>query len=133
MTTAGRKLYEKLINIGIRIFCIQLKHGDSSEMQYWMHSNKTTQEWRQDLRTFSNREVSSEEGWAHTVCEGNVEDYLQGLGYVLMVDVISDIYEGRIAIEKSRLTDCPRNRNQSDGFGCFGWESEPIAMKESYK
>ena len=45
-------------------------------------------------------------------------------GYIEVNDIVSDIFEGRIAISSAGIVDDPAHEEQADGFGHYGWESK---------
>jgi len=52
-------------------------------------------------------------------------EHMMRLGYHEINEVVSDVYEGMITNEASRLVDDPAHDDlQEDGFGHYGWESK---------
>jgi len=117
-----KELHERLAGQGIRIFTLKI---GSLNMTY-IHSRKTTDEWRADVREY--------------IDEINKRDYLEGCsddaiynellrkmadaGYMEVADVASDVYEGRVVVQSARIEDSPIHSDQLDGFGHHGWESK---------
>jgi hypothetical protein len=125
MIMQANELYEVLARQGIRIFVLKLGH---LEMTY-IHPQKTTEEWRQDVRSFVSETNSPENG---KNCSD--DDIYNGLiarmseaGYLEVADVAADVYEGRIVVLSASIKDHPIHREQADGFGHYGWESKDVA------
>lgn len=119
------ELYGILAAQGIRIFVLKL---GSLEITY-IHPQKTTEEWRQDVRSFVSETNSPEK---RKNCSDN--DIYNGLiarmseaGYLEVADVAADVYEGRIVVHSASVEDYPIHREQADGFGHYGWEFKDVA------
>ena len=133
-----QEVHALLAGFGIRVFALSLdsrySHG---EYKLFIHPHKTTAEWREDVRTFL-KGVGA--GWGGTSDVTDAADdnifhafygYLRNLGYHEMEDVVSDVYEGRLTCEMSRIVDDPDHEEQTDGFGHFGWENRQASLHES--
>lgn len=113
---------KKMAGIGVRIFAVRL----GRECEYWVHPNKTTPQWRKDVREFlkTQNKGTSEEGYAHDDVSNRLNSFLTKKGYHEVADVVCDVYEGRISIDSAKIVDDPDHEEQADGFGHFGWESK---------
>ena len=49
---------------------------------------------------------------------------LKNAGYFHADDIVSDAYEGRVAVYSAGIEDDPVHEEQADGFGHYGWESK---------
>jgi len=119
----AKDMYELLAVQGIRIFVLDVP---PVKMTY-IHPQKTTKEWRSDLREiFSevNRKRSGE-GLSDDYVYNEVLGRLSEAGYLEVDDLASDVYEGRIAPYPAGIEDAPIHADQADGFGHYGWECEP--------
>jgi len=136
-----KEVFAKLKSVNVRIFVMRLG-GHSREERYFIHPDKTTEQWRKDVAEFRNNSVRGqtyaqagetlEDTWADNRVWNDLNDYLHKLGYVDIGDVAADVYEGRIASLTAKLVDDPDHDDiQADGFGHYGWESKPCKMKES--
>ncbi len=116
------ELHKILADQGIRVFAFTL----SLDPLFLIHPNKTVEEWRSDTR-----KIIAEIGALQDE-NGNVEDKIYNTllskfndaGYFEIVDIVADVFEGRIAAYSAGIEDDPSHEDQADGFGHFGWESE---------
>jgi hypothetical protein len=121
----ARSLYEKMKNFGVRIFKVRINHSGGQDTHVFAHWNKTTDQWRDDVRDFLASERNDLCDPDGNACVGfHLYEHLLSLGYCDLDDVISDIYEGRIAILRSRIDDDPDHEDQETGFGHYGWDSK---------
>jgi hypothetical protein len=133
----AKQVHDKIISTGVRIFKISIHEPYSRDPVFWVHWNKTTAEWRKDIKAFldsdknlSTNSLSKDEdgcvigGHADDKVCCNLNVYLTSLGYFELDDVISDVFECRITNELARLIDDPIHEEQKDGFGHYGWESK---------
>ena len=110
-----RQIHSKLALINTRLFTISVG-GDTV---IWIHPYKTVKEWRKDIRAFQH----------FGDMEMNLYEHLRKLGYSEALDVVSDVYEGKIEIKKvgkskrGTLVDDPIHEEQKSGFGHYGWEN----------
>ena len=129
LTSKG--IYEKLAATGVRIFHLRLSgavYGHEVET-LWIHPNKTSEEWRGDVTAFK-RDSERDKDGAESRLRNDLNKHLTDLGYVEVVDVVADTYEGRITDEKCRIVPDPDHDNpQQDGFGHFGWEARQFDEK----
>jgi len=130
----SHEVFQQISATGARIFCLRLSTNQGREETYFVHPKKTTPEWRVDMQKFidSNRFVDDPGGWASDDVFNALNTYLFTLGYYEVADVVADVFEGRITNEAARLVDDPEHDDiQANGFGHFGHESKPTAMKEN--
>lgn len=92
----------------------------------FIHPNKTTDEWRTDIRRFKTeiKQQKDDGGYSDDNVYNELTRMLIDSGYHDVDDIASDVYEGRIAIYSAGLEDDPSHEEQSDGFGHYGWESK---------
>lgn len=144
----AKNLYASLARSGIRLFklCIQRFYGDSHLMMHgdrteacfppnrshtFIHGSKTTDDWRRDVRGFLDsernslrpEEASDNHDRDDATLESRLYEYLLSLGYCDIEDVVSDVYEGAIALLDARIVDSPAHEEQENGFGHYGWEA----------
>jgi hypothetical protein len=131
-----KKLHARLARNGIRIFKLHIVGSYGCEDCVLIHANKTTEEWRRDVREFlqsernSLREKSGAGTDAATSMDGEstlpsrLYHYLHSRGYCDIDDVVSDVYEGRVAVLQSHIVDDPEHEEQETGFGHYGWDSK---------
>lgn len=121
-----QELHDQLAKSNIRIFKINLGDGCNREEYFFIHPSKDVPTWRKDLQSFINHSKASdtEDGWADSKVSNNLMQHLHNLGYIELDDVISDIYEGRIAVDRACIVDNPDHDEQSNGFGHYGWGSK---------
>jgi hypothetical protein len=121
------ELSKFLGKLGIRIFVLSLKgYG----IMYFIHE-RTTAEWRNDLRKFIT-EANNQEGLLEDDTVYNFLIHkLQEEGYKEIDDIAADVYEGIICDSKKFATiysaaikDYPAHKDQKDGFGHYGWDSQ---------
>lgn len=123
-------LHQKLADIGVRIFKMDLFYP--FEECYWIHAQKTTEEWREDIRNFIAQGEVTATGDPWTAADKialSLSNYLGNLGYCELEDVTSDVYEGQIAATSAKLQPSPLTESE-DGFGHYGWEAK---IKKTYK
>jgi hypothetical protein len=117
-----KEIYELLAAQGVRIFVLKL----SSDRTTYIHPQKTTKEWRSDLKRFKSELniQNDEEGYSDDDVYNELTGKLSDAGYIDVDDVASDIYEGRVAVYSAGIEDDPSHEEQEDGFGHYGWESK---------
>jgi hypothetical protein len=125
--------HEMLAQMGVRIFSIRLSGNGTTDPTYgqyfWIHSDKTVDEWRNDLRGFyrpqnADAVFCNSNGFSEDDVFNELFSHLHNLGYIEIEDIVADSFEGRVTNEKARLVDAPDHEEQKDGFGHFGWESK---------
>ena len=120
----AKEVFEKLKAINVRIFVMRLG-GHRRDMMFYIHPDKTTEQWREDVCRFRDRSERETNDWADDRVWNDLTNYLAGLGYCQVEDVAADVFEGRIATLSAKLVDDPDHDDiQKDGFGHFGWESK---------
>ena len=119
-----KKIHDLLAKQGIRLFNLTL----GVETTTFIHPSKTVQVWRQDLRGFISelQDLTTENGRSDDETHNALFEKLSNAGYIEVTDVVSDVYEGRIAVNSTSICDDPSHACQSDGFGHYGWESNII-------
>ena len=124
MITA-KEIHKLLADQNVRIFAIQLHSSYGREKEYWIHPSKTVQEWREDIQKFTTEKycIDHEKGGAEDDILNMFLLYLHRLGYVEMMDVVADVYEGRVAYEAAKIVPNPDHSEDVDGFGHHGWEA----------
>ncbi len=120
----SHEVFKQIAATGARIFCIRLSTDHGREDHFWVHPNKTMPEWRADLRELLGKKFDDEKGWANNGVLNAMYLRLSNMGYHEIVDVVADVYEGRISNDSACLVDDPDHENQADGFGHFGWENK---------
>jgi hypothetical protein len=117
-----KDLYEILANQKIRLFNLSL---DNHTMTL-IHTNKTVEEWRSDLRGFISKSqiTHDKDGCANDDVFNSLIEKLRDAGYVEVNDIVADVYEGRTAVYSAGVVDDPAHEEQSDGFGHYGWGSK---------
>ena len=118
------EIHEKLAQQGIRLFALSL----GSDNMFFAHGEKTVNDWRTDVRKFIAEigQLSDPNGDAESKVLNQLLVKLHDAGYVEVNDIVSDIYEGRIAIYSAGIVDDPIHEEQADGFGHYGWESKTV-------
>lgn len=106
---------------GIRLFFLSL----GKDRLTLIHHNKSVPEWRADIRRFISeiKHLRNKAGWADDEVFNQLMGKLYDAGYFDVTDVVSDAYEGRVAVYSAGIVDEPAHEEQPDGFGHFGWES----------
>lgn len=121
----GKQIFTQLAHHNIRIFRLSLRSkGGKYDDYYWIHDEKTSEEWRQDIRSaLDNNEKQNEDGYADGDLFNGLFNHLRQLGYSQIDSVLADVFEGRISNCHAKLEHCPRDEDQPDGFGHGGWDS----------
>jgi len=122
----AKELHEHFASQGIRLFALSL--GTMADKMTYIHPHKMTEEWRQDVKRFI-AEIGHSKSRTGDACDNAFNALLKKLsdaGYIEVNDVVSDVYEGRIAVYSSGIKDAPVHEDQTDGFGHYGWESKEI-------
>src|SRR5262245_51245648 len=114
-----KALYEKLAGVGVRIFNLRIDR----QLRLYIHHDKTTAQWREDVRAFRDKVVTTGD-YAHDRVVSELSGHLQKLGYSEVVDVVADVFEGRVSSTEAKIVDDPDHFDQEDGFGHYGWESQ---------
>ncbi len=121
--TDGKEIYETLSKQNIRIFHIQLT-GVSKHFKdnYLIHKSKTISEWRQDINNFLNlnsiNKNSKDYLNANDELSSKLLTYLEDLDYVMLYEVIADVFEAKIQSIESEII--PSNEDHSiEGFNKF--------------
>lgn len=117
-----KEIHGVLAQQGVRLFALSL---GTVRMTY-IHANKTVKKWREDIRKFIS-EINhrrSKAGRAEDDVFNELTSKLYEAGYVEVNDVVSDVYEGRIASYSAGIEDDPAHDEQADGFGHYGLESK---------
>jgi hypothetical protein len=126
--TRASELHDRLAKDNIRVFVLSLGTTDGDGTMTYIHGNKTTAEWRKDVRSFLESEQNSpelDEPLSFEIMPSSrLDAYLLSLGYCQIEDVASDVYEGREAVQKAKIVDYPAHEEQETGFGHYGWESK---------
>jgi hypothetical protein len=119
----SKLLHDKLAAVGVRIFKMRLRIGLKSEEHYFVHDSKSVEEWRNDIRDFiAKSDCMDESGWADDSVFNSLFGRLNDLGYEEIVDIVTDVFEGRVTTERSSLVHDPDHDDiQTDGFGHHGW------------
>jgi hypothetical protein len=114
-----KEIYELLASHGIRLFALSL----GSDQLTFIHHNKTVEEWRTDIRNIISeiKHLRDKSGRANDEVYNKIAMKLMQAGYCEVDDVVSDVYEGRVAVYSAGIEDDPAHRNQEDGFGHYGW------------
>ena len=117
-----KELYELLASQGVRIFVLKL----GSDRTIYIHPQKTTNEWRSDLKRFKSELniQKDDKGYSDDDVYNELTGMLSNAGYIDVDDVASDVYEGRVAVYSAGIEDDPSHEEQEDGFGHYGWESK---------
>lgn len=113
------ELYEKL---NVKIFKIVLNLGQKHEEYFFVHPDKTLDQWRKDLKTFYlNASFFDIDGYSSDKVLNKLFAHMNELGYFEIDDVITDIFEGKITNDSARLIDDPSHESMKDGFGHYGF------------
>jgi len=124
-----KEVFEKLKSVNVRIFALRLS-GHRRETLLYIHPDKTTPQWREDVSRFRDRSERETNDWADDRVWNDLTNYLAGLGYCQVEDVAADVFEGRVSATVAKLVDDPDHDDiQKDGFGHFGWESKDAKEK----
>ncbi len=117
-----KKLHELLARQGIRLFDLRL----GSDHLTFIHHNKSVEGWRMDVRRCIKeiKHLRNKTGWADDEVFNEMTMKLQKAGYRDVSDIVSDVYEGRVAVYSAGIEDNPAHEDQTDGFGHYGWESK---------
>jgi hypothetical protein len=117
-----KELHDLLSKQGVRLFDLTL----GVETTTFIHPSKTVEVWRQELRGFISelQDLTTEDGRSDDEIHNALFGKLRNAGYIEVTDVVSDVYEGRIAVNSASICDDPSHDSQSDGFGHYGWESK---------
>lgn len=118
------ELHDKLALQGIRLFALSL----GSDNMYFAHGEKTVNDWRSDVRQFIAEigQLTDANGDAESKVIHQMYVKLHDAGYVEVNDIVSDVFEGRIAVFSAGIVDDPIHNEQTDGFGHYGWESKTV-------
>lgn len=146
MEKSPKEIYQALSKAGLRVFGMSISGSHSEDYVFFIHANKTVQQWRKDVRDYVDQslfedkvsEPTRDEEGGFSIVGGDAKDdvlngiydHLINLGYVEISDVVADVYEGRVATTEACLVDDPVHVDQNDGFGHFGWESSQIETGE---
>ena len=91
----GKQVFTELARHNIRVFRLSLRSGARYEHHYWIHDEKTSEEWRQDIRfALENGEKQDEDGYADDDLTNALFNHLRQLGYSQIDDVVADVFEG---------------------------------------
>lgn len=114
-----KQIYEVLAKYGVRLFMTKL---GLHEEKIWVHPNKTTEQWRNDISAFVTKSERKGPDSGDDVFN-DLFSYLSDLGYAEAEDVVSDVFEGKIEHRESVIVPDPDHEEDVTGFGHFGWES----------
>jgi len=120
----AKEIYTKLIESGIRIFAIRLAGISNNDYMLFIHPDKTRDQFRDEIRIFKRDTFDTSGHHSNDNMFNGLMEHLRKLGYVEVLDVVADVFEGRITNECSRILDDPSHEKQKDGFGHFGWENK---------
>ena len=120
-----KELHGLLARKGIRLFALSL----GKDHLTFIHHNKSVEEWRADIRRYiaEIKHRRDKSGRADDEIFNEMVLRLHKDGYFDVTDVVSDVYEGRVAVYSAEIEDDPSHEDQANGFGHYGWE----ARKES--
>lgn len=129
----SKEINKKLADIGIAIFTLRLDCPKGLNVIHFIHDGKTIKEWREDICTFRGK---SNRSWLSPSKSNNDKDpytekdvfndlmeYLFDLGYRQIDNVVTDVYEGRIACLNAQLMN-DSSFGSKDGFGVYGYGSQ---------
>jgi hypothetical protein len=116
-----KEFHERLARQGIRLFDLRL----GPDHLTFIHDNKSVENWRADVRQFIEeiRHLRNKAGRANDEVFNQLTEKLLKAGYFEVTDIVSDVYEGRVAVYSAGIEDDPAHENQEDGFGHYGWEA----------
>lgn len=117
-----KELHRLLARQGIRLFDLRL----GSDHLTFIHHRKSVEHWRADIRRFIS-EINrrrDKAGWANEEVFNEIIVKLHKAGYFDVSDIVSDVYEGRIAVYSAGIVDDPAHEEQPEGFGHYGWEAK---------
>ena len=115
-----KEIHKTLADQGIRIFSIRLQSSYGHEIEHWIHPTKTVKEWREDISQFLIKVYDDEDDLFNAFY-----DYLHKLGYVEMMDVVADVFEGAVQVGlKAQILPDPEHEEDETGFGHYGWENK---------
>jgi len=121
----AKGMYDKLTAAGIRIFAIKLFGGTiNNDYMLFIHPDKTRNQFRDEIRIFKRDTFDTSGHYADDNMFNRLMEHLRTLGYVEVLDVVADVFEGCVTNECSRIRDDPIQEEQEDGFGHFGWENQ---------
>ena len=118
----ARRIHGTLAKQNTRLFYLVL----DGEATTFVHISKTVRAWRSDVKSILSevQGTADQDGHAGDEVRNTLFSRLRDAGYVEVTDVVSDVYEGRIATESASIVDDPDHECQADGFGHYGWESK---------
>jgi hypothetical protein len=124
---AEKQLHDHLASQGIRMFVLSIdlypaEFLTPSHHMIYIHPNKTTPEWRVDIRRIAGE--IEQAGFSGNKASNALFAKLQEAGYLEATAVVSDVYECRVDAELPGIIDSPIHSEQADGFGHYGWESK---------
>lgn len=124
----ARDIYLRLKKANLRIFNVCLDPNGTRRTDWlWIHHDKTTEQWREDIRAFIESSERSDDdetrGRADDDVHNALGDHLRSLGYAEVGDVAADVFEGRVTNHRARLAHDPAHEEQADGFGHYGWDN----------
>lgn len=120
------EVQQMIAGIGARIFAVRIASTDyGREYQYWIHPQKTSAEWREDVSGIIKNlyAIDHDDGGAADDVYNTFHNEMQKLGYHEICDVVSDVFECRVSVEAARIVPDPDHEEDTTGFGHFGWES----------
>lgn len=128
----AQEIHDILAKDNIRIFALRCPTDYDRDYVCWIHKSKKVEEWREDIRSFinSNMIFKSSDGDASEMAFNSLYRYLENKGYEEVLDVASDVFEGRIESCESKIVHDPDHDEQEDGFGHFGWEARRFDKKD---
>ncbi|MCK9458298.1 MAG: hypothetical protein M0R80_01490 [Proteobacteria bacterium] len=121
----AKEIHKLLSDQGVRIFSVRIQSSYGLETEYWIHPSQTVQEWRLDVAAFFESKFISEDDLLN-----EFHTYMRGLGYIEMMDVVADTFEGEVRIVHegehltAKMVPDPDHREDVTGFGHHGWESK---------
>lgn len=130
-----KELHRKLAAQGIRIFALRL-HGGAYQRDemLWIHPNKTAEQWRADMKAFLETSTRTTDIFGDDDATDDVfnalYNHLRSLGYMEVVDVAADVYEGRVVSQRSHVAPDPDHEEDATGFGHFGWDARALDPKK---
>jgi len=126
-----QELHRLLAEKGIRIFKIWIHNplnsmGTCIEEYFWIHPDKTTAQWREDLTACLGEKKTDGYYCATDTIFNDVFNKFHSLGYIELNDVVSDIFEGKVKGDKevAQIAPDPQHEEDTTGFGHYGWESK---------
>lgn len=118
---SAKNMHDEIAAAGYRLFAIRITPADR-RYEVLVCKDKTVEQFRADVSAFIGKPFTATD-WVEDALWNALHRHLTDLGYEEVLDIVSDVYEGRISCTSAVLVNDP-DHEQMSGFGHFGWESK---------